>query len=200
MPPRHLKQDRRRWPGRPQLGAFAFAGPDDHAGRTRRALEAHPQRLLQRHAARHAQPLRAAARRPAPAPSSACRSRSACTTIVGSVDEAVAELQLRMQEPSPGRGRVEAADGFIFYPNSSIVADEQTGPLAGDDARSAKNGRSTASFMAVYVDAAIWRWAGHRWCHLLADDTDDASLRRPHLPSSARPIRDHRRHRRRTMT
>ncbi|TIP35138.1 MAG: DUF4031 domain-containing protein, partial [Mesorhizobium sp.] len=25
--------------------------------------------------------------------------------------------------------------------------------------------------MAVYVDAAIWKWAGHRWCHLLADDT-----------------------------
>ncbi|TIO37548.1 MAG: DUF4031 domain-containing protein, partial [Mesorhizobium sp.] len=27
--------------------------------------------------------------------------------------------------------------------------------------------------MAVYVDAAIWKWAGHRWCHLLADDTDE---------------------------
>jgi hypothetical protein len=26
--------------------------------------------------------------------------------------------------------------------------------------------------MAVYVDAAIWHWAGRRWCHLLADDTD----------------------------
>lgn len=26
--------------------------------------------------------------------------------------------------------------------------------------------------MAVYVDAAIWKWVGHRWCHLLADDTD----------------------------
>lgn len=25
--------------------------------------------------------------------------------------------------------------------------------------------------MAVYVDAAIWKWVGHRWCHLLADDT-----------------------------
>jgi len=24
--------------------------------------------------------------------------------------------------------------------------------------------------MAVYVDAAIWRHAGRRWCHLLADD------------------------------
>lgn len=24
--------------------------------------------------------------------------------------------------------------------------------------------------MAVYVDAAIWHWAGRRWCHLLADD------------------------------
>lgn len=24
--------------------------------------------------------------------------------------------------------------------------------------------------MAVYVDAAIWKWVGHRWCHLLADD------------------------------
>jgi hypothetical protein len=26
--------------------------------------------------------------------------------------------------------------------------------------------------MAVYVDEAIWRRAGRRWCHLLADDTD----------------------------
>ena len=24
--------------------------------------------------------------------------------------------------------------------------------------------------MAVYVDAAIWKWVGRRWCHLLADD------------------------------
>jgi len=27
--------------------------------------------------------------------------------------------------------------------------------------------------MAVYVDAAIWKWRGMRWCHLLADDTDE---------------------------
>ena len=27
--------------------------------------------------------------------------------------------------------------------------------------------------MAVYVDDAIWKWAGHRWCNLLADDTDE---------------------------
>lgn len=27
--------------------------------------------------------------------------------------------------------------------------------------------------MAVYVDDAIWRWAGRKWCHLLADDTDE---------------------------
>lgn len=27
--------------------------------------------------------------------------------------------------------------------------------------------------MAVYVDAAIWKWAGHRWCHLMADETDE---------------------------
>ena len=26
--------------------------------------------------------------------------------------------------------------------------------------------------MAVYVDAAIWHRAGRKWCHLLADDTD----------------------------
>jgi hypothetical protein len=26
--------------------------------------------------------------------------------------------------------------------------------------------------MAVYVDEAIWHWAGRKWCHLLADDTD----------------------------
>jgi hypothetical protein len=24
--------------------------------------------------------------------------------------------------------------------------------------------------MAVYVDAAIWRFAGRKWCHLMADD------------------------------
>lgn len=24
--------------------------------------------------------------------------------------------------------------------------------------------------MAVYVDDAIWLWAGRRWCHLMADD------------------------------
>jgi hypothetical protein len=27
--------------------------------------------------------------------------------------------------------------------------------------------------MAVYVDDALWRWQGLRWCHLLADDTDE---------------------------
>lgn len=27
--------------------------------------------------------------------------------------------------------------------------------------------------MTVYVDAAIWEWQGRRWCHLLADDTDE---------------------------
>lgn len=27
--------------------------------------------------------------------------------------------------------------------------------------------------MAVYVDQAIWRWAGHKWCHLLADDVEE---------------------------
>lgn len=30
--------------------------------------------------------------------------------------------------------------------------------------------------MAVYVDDAIWHWAGRRWCHLLADD--EAELHR----------------------
>lgn len=30
--------------------------------------------------------------------------------------------------------------------------------------------------MAVYVDEAIWAWAGRRWCHLLADD--EAELHR----------------------
>jgi len=27
--------------------------------------------------------------------------------------------------------------------------------------------------MAVYVDEAIWRWKGRRWCHLMADDIDE---------------------------
>jgi hypothetical protein len=27
--------------------------------------------------------------------------------------------------------------------------------------------------MAVYVDSAIWAWAGCRWCHLLGDDLDE---------------------------
>lgn len=30
--------------------------------------------------------------------------------------------------------------------------------------------------MTVYVDNAIWPWAGRRWCHLLADD--EAELHR----------------------
>ena len=25
----------------------------------------------------------------------------------------------------------------------------------------------------VYVDAAIWQWQGHKWAHLLAEDTDE---------------------------
>jgi hypothetical protein len=31
----------------------------------------------------------------------------------------------------------------------------------------------TTDTMAVYVDEAIWHWRGLRWCHLLADDTDE---------------------------
>jgi hypothetical protein len=27
--------------------------------------------------------------------------------------------------------------------------------------------------MAVYVDEAIWRWQGRKWCHLLADEIDE---------------------------
>jgi hypothetical protein len=27
--------------------------------------------------------------------------------------------------------------------------------------------------MAVYVDEAIWDWHGRKWCHMLADDTDE---------------------------
>lgn len=27
--------------------------------------------------------------------------------------------------------------------------------------------------MAVYVDTAIWKWRGLRWCHLLADDINE---------------------------
>ena len=27
--------------------------------------------------------------------------------------------------------------------------------------------------MAVYVDPAIWRHAGRKWCHLMADDSDE---------------------------
>jgi hypothetical protein len=27
--------------------------------------------------------------------------------------------------------------------------------------------------MAVYVDDAIWRWQGRKWCHLIADDIDE---------------------------
>ena len=26
--------------------------------------------------------------------------------------------------------------------------------------------------MTVYVDDAIWNWRGLKWCHLMADDTD----------------------------
>jgi len=27
--------------------------------------------------------------------------------------------------------------------------------------------------MSVYVDDAIWDWHGRKWCHLLADSTDE---------------------------
>jgi hypothetical protein len=27
--------------------------------------------------------------------------------------------------------------------------------------------------VAVYVDDAIWRWAGRRWCHLMADEAEE---------------------------
>jgi hypothetical protein len=27
--------------------------------------------------------------------------------------------------------------------------------------------------MAVYVDDAIWKWQGRKWCHLLADHADE---------------------------
>ena len=27
--------------------------------------------------------------------------------------------------------------------------------------------------MTVYVDAAIWWWAGRKWCHLMADEPDE---------------------------
>ena len=44
-----------------RLGAVRLHWPDGDAGGTGRAHQAHPQRLLQRHDARHAEPLRAAA-------------------------------------------------------------------------------------------------------------------------------------------
>jgi hypothetical protein len=27
--------------------------------------------------------------------------------------------------------------------------------------------------MTVYVDDAVWKWQGLKWCHLLADDVDE---------------------------
>jgi hypothetical protein len=27
--------------------------------------------------------------------------------------------------------------------------------------------------LAVYVDEAIWRWAGRKWCHMLADSEEE---------------------------
>ena len=27
--------------------------------------------------------------------------------------------------------------------------------------------------MAVYVDDPLWRWAGHKWCHMLADSEEE---------------------------
>ena len=41
--------------------------------------------------------------------------------------------------------------------------------------------------MTVYVDDAIWHWAGRKWCHLMADDTDELhrfAFRLGLLPSS----------------
>ena len=29
--------------------------------------------------------------------------------------------------------------------------------------------------MAVYVDDPLWRWAGRKWCHMLADSEEDCS-------------------------
>jgi hypothetical protein len=27
--------------------------------------------------------------------------------------------------------------------------------------------------VTVYVDAAIWKWAGRKWCHLMADEVEE---------------------------
>jgi hypothetical protein len=35
--------------------------------------------------------------------------------------------------------------------------------------------------MAVYVDAAIWRWSGLKWCHMLADHPDELHRFAAHL-------------------
>ena len=53
-----------------------------------------------------------------------------------------------------------------------------------------------ADVMAVYVDEAIWQWAGQRWCHLLADDVDELhrfaarlGVHRLVLPGAAEDLR-----------
>lgn len=33
--------------------------------------------------------------------------------------------------------------------------------------------KDNGAVMAVYVDAAIWKWSGLKWCHLLADHPDE---------------------------
>lgn len=53
--------------------------------------------------------------------------------------------------------------------------------------------------MAVYVDAAIWEWAGELWCHLTADTAEELhafaatlGLRRSRFQSKpGRPWVDH---------
>ncbi len=53
--------------------------------------------------------------------------------------------------------------------------------------------------MTVYVDEAIWKWRGRRWCHLVADDIAELHefanrlglLRQWFQSKPGRPWRDH---------
>ena len=111
--------DRRRaGQGEGASAAFAFAGETHHAGTACRASEAHPQRLLRRLAARHAEPLRAAAGRPAPRHHPRARSRSACTTSTAPRTTRWRCCAARMQAALDAVNAGLAADGARrTYPN-----------------------------------------------------------------------------------
>ena len=113
-----------------RLGPYAFRGQGGDAGGTRRAHQAYPQRLLQRHDARHYEPLCAASSRPRTA---IIRVPDAIPMhgFEGSVDEALVLLRRRMQEALDGiNGMLKTGERLKTYPIPSTHLDPQTAKVA----------------------------------------------------------------------